>query len=600
MNIDYIKRKNNELFDCLEKNNFVSKIQNYIPIYNTLFTLNSTNYNNINLNHSLYLSSIKNLNTLDNCLISSILSSYSTISNNQNVFFKKAPLLDPYKYLIGKYENNQKILYDLPTILSTNENCIEEYLDSNNSAYIDGFFSFLTNQLHDNNNFIHGNIFYGSYLSIVHDFKIDVADDLDFLINSSYFNKHKNKLFLIDNYDHLYQEEDNEKPPLTPIIIDNTDIILNKFDIIEQPNDINNIEQIEQNNIDSTTNVNALIEINNLNEFMNKHNFENIDENIDETSDNCSSRTSYTTIDDIDIIDNDDCDDYDNNDDSEIDCDDSEIDCDDSDIDCDDSDIDCDDEINVTISKFPVQIIALERYTQTFNDLILNSQLEFEEWHSALMQIIMILITYQKVFNFTHNDLHTNNIMFKETNEKFIYYQYNNILYKVPTFGRIFKIIDFGRSIYTLNNKIYCSNSFKQGNDASTQYNTEPYYNKNKPRIDPNPSFDLCRLGCSIFDFIIDDISDIHNIELNCIQKLINEWCCDDKGLNILYKKDGSDRYLDFKLYKMIARCVTKHTPQNQLIRSEFKQYIIKSSIKVIKHIKKEFYINIDIIPCMA
>ena len=29
--------------------------------------------------------------------------------------------------------------------------------------------------------------------------------------------------------------------------------------------------------------------------------------------------------------------------------------------------------------------------------------------------------------------------------------------------------------------------------------------NEDKPRIDPNMSFDLCRLGCSIYDFIIHD-----------------------------------------------------------------------------------------------
>ena len=30
----------------------------------------------------------------------------------------------------------------------------------------------------------------------------------------------------------------------------------------------------------------------------------------------------------------------------------------------------------------------------------------------------------------------------------------------------------------------------------------EPYYNEKKSIVEPNFSFDLCRLGCSIYDFI--------------------------------------------------------------------------------------------------
>ena len=50
------------------------------------------------------------------------------------------------------------------------------------------------------------------------------------------------------------------------------------------------------------------------------------------------------------------------------------------------------------------------------------------EWASCLFQIIMILITYQKVFEFTHNDLHTNNIMYQKTDRKFMNYKFNDIL----------------------------------------------------------------------------------------------------------------------------------------------------------------------------
>ena len=37
----------------------------------------------------------------------------------------------------------------------------------------------------------------------------------------------------------------------------------------------------------------------------------------------------------------------------------------------------------------------------------------------------------------------------------------------------------------------------------------------------------------------------------------------DDNGKNILYKKNGEERYPNFKLYKMIARIVHNHTPEN-------------------------------------
>ena len=60
INLNYLKRKNAELFKSLEEPNslFLSKAQNYIPLYNKFFSLNETNYNSINLNHKWYISSI--------------------------------------------------------------------------------------------------------------------------------------------------------------------------------------------------------------------------------------------------------------------------------------------------------------------------------------------------------------------------------------------------------------------------------------------------------------------------------------------------------------------------------------------------------------
>ena len=149
----------------------------------------------------------------------------------------------------------------------------------------------------------------------------------------------------------------------------------------------------------------------------------------------------------------------------------------------DDDEEDDDEVINAVIPKFPVQIIGMENCETTMDDLITENELEENEWLSALMQIIMNLIVYQKAFNFTHNDLHTNNVMYVKTDKKCLWYRYKKKVYRVPTFGRIFKIIDFGRSIFKFNGKIFCSDSFQSGGDAATQYNTEPYFNEKKPRL---------------------------------------------------------------------------------------------------------------------
>ena len=60
ISINYQKRKNIELFKHFEEPTslFLSKTQNYIPIYARFFNLNDTNYNSINLNNKWFISSI--------------------------------------------------------------------------------------------------------------------------------------------------------------------------------------------------------------------------------------------------------------------------------------------------------------------------------------------------------------------------------------------------------------------------------------------------------------------------------------------------------------------------------------------------------------
>tara|TARA_A100001015_G_scaffold318771_1_gene439644 strand:- start:1218 stop:2948 length:1731 start_codon:yes stop_codon:yes gene_type:complete len=564
--IYYKKNNNKKLFEYLEKNGF-SNIQNYIPIYQLYFSLDENNYNNINLNNRYTIQNIvdkQNNNIFD-------IKCYDDKNNNSHPFqsfFKFSPLLDPIKYMVGKYKHLEKSkIYKLPSINSND--CIKKVLDTNNSAYIDSFFSYLSSKLLLDNGFIHGINFYGSFLSIQKEFNINIYDDLEYLYDSSFFHENKNKLFLLDdiNEDILYSETRKYRKK---IILDKKK---NNLDIEYEEIDNNMFEGMFKltdknlkihNNNNNNNNNNSLIE--EYSTTINKK-----EKSLKNTSSTCSSRTSNTDNSLSISEEENSASDITNSQMSEY------------------SSMESEETINSTILDFPIQIICLEKLENTLDYLIEKTdEISNKEWISCLFQIIMILITYQKVFDFTHNDLHTNNIMYIKTEKKFINYKYNNIYYRVPTYGKIFKIIDFGRAIYNFKGKIICSDSYHSKGDAATQYNFEPYFNKKKPRLEPNKSFDLCRLGCSLFDFFIEDINDQNNIE-DPIANLIIEWTKDDKGRNILYKNNGEERYPEFKLYKMIVRTVHKHLPENQLKKDIFKPFISSK-----KKIKKQKIINID------
>jgi hypothetical protein len=612
--VNYQKRKNINLFNKFQSNPNIalSNVQNYIPIYDSFFSLNSTNFNSINLNHMWSISDIKDLKNKSDkevsfehehiytCKLKNI-SDDEDFTMTQKVFIKMAPLLDPFKYLVGKYNHTDANLFNLPSI-DKSRKVHPKLEDPNNSSYIDGFFSFLTSQVLHKHNFVHGLDYYGSFLAIKNNYKINVIDDIDYLVQSEFFNKQKNILFTVEDYSHLMTNTLNEtslkplnimnisqKSNLSVKSIDDS-IFENIFETNKEPQSIS-LDDVKNLNID-------LVDITNSIDITDQKKSASL-----KSGSSCSSRTSHT-----------------NDNDAENDLKNNELDLNEvEDLDCSksaskssgsgsyrsnsdsnsessyetDSDFE-EEKLFLTLQKFPVQVICMENCESTLDELIINTDLSHDEWMSLLMQIIMTLITYQKLFSFTHNDLHTNNIMYIPTTKKYLYYLYKKKYYKVPTFGKIFKIIDFGRAIYKFDNKIFCSDSFQTGGDAVTQYNTEPYFNDKKPRLEPNFSFDLCRLACSIFDYIIDDMDSIKNIN-SCepIVKLIVEWCTDDNGINVLYKNNGAERYPDFKLYKMIARCVHNHSPTAQLDRPEFSKFaILKNGVS-----KGEIVMNIDELP---
>jgi len=521
----------------------IKTLQNYNPIYSLFFDLNEKTYNKIALNHPFHFINMNKVMDYEN-----------KIEHEKPVFIKYAPLIDPIRYMTGKYKGEMDKLINLPKCVDNEKSVLPKISYYNNASYTDNFFSYLASRFMHQHQFIHSVDYYGSFLGIQDKYKANISDDLEYLNSSEYFAEKINKLFTVsiegENEFANFGSRSNKKK----LVINN----ISKDELgIEEIELLENLE-IEID-VEKTSNDELVYEK------------EPVLENNDNSSNN--SEANYS--------------DNETNSDSDENTDDSEED-EDWETESSESTNEYEEENNqyAFIKNFPVQLICLEKCSGTMDELFVKQELNEEIGIASLMQIIMILVTFQKAFHFTHNDLHTNNIMYVNTDKEYLYYRYDKKVYKVPTYGKIFKIIDFGRSVYKFNSKSFFSDSFATGGDGATQYNCEPFFNEKKHRVDPNYSFDLSRLGASIYDFIIED--DKNPERFDKLQKIIYRWCLDDNNKNILYKKNGEERYPNFKLYKMIARTVHNHTPDEQLKFSEFKRFVVDS-----KKINKLY--NIDI-----
>lgn len=564
--VSYKKNNNNILFSKIKEECEFSQIQNYIPLYQKFFSLTDKTYNNINLNHKYAVTDIKESITENTFVL-------NLTDNNNNLtkesFFKFSPLLDPVKYMVGKYNNiTDDMRMTLPKLNSNTSS--KKVLDVNNSAYVDSFFSYLSSTAYHHHKFPNALDFYGSFIGIQKSHFFNIVDDLEYLYDSDFFHENKDKLF---------KTEDIDEEMLSDASRTHRKKLSLKDDTIKL--DVNELNDQMYGDVFELTEKN--LEKHNLDIEVHMDVSSNVRSRKD-TESACSSRSSNTSDEESED------EEMDISGDSLESCSNSEM----SGYSSSDND---EDYIRGEVYNFPVQIICLEKMDNTLDSLLDDeeNEMDVDEWKSCLFQICISLIVYQKMFNFTHNDLHSNNVMYIETEKKYLNYRYKNKLYRVPTFGKIYKIIDFGRSIYSHSGKKFMSDSFHQKGDASTQYNTEPYFNENKPRLEPNYSFDLCRLACSLFDYFFEDIEDVEE-EDDPIAKTIARWCTDDKGRNVLYKKDGEERYPDFKLYKMIARTVHEHTPENEFDKE--KDNIFNKFLSSRKKIgKKAKVFNVDDIP---
>ena len=572
MELGYVKAQNKELHASLAKENMLnlSNPQNYMPVLAKFFELNESNSRTVTLNHPLRLAKLNRQVSAGKYRVE--VEDAKGNTRHATAFFKFSPMLDPLRYTTGRYGPSTDRLLGLPSL--DGESGHEKSNCQNNAAYVDGFFSYLSAGLLHHHGFLHGLDSYACFLAEKNDFIVDVADDMDHLASSEFFSKHEGELFHFDSPARVMYGRGmgtGRQRPALVVAGDDCD-----------PPEVERVEDAQS--------IAALGSIFSVPEEASAPGLELVfegDKNpaapairrSERDSSSCSSRSSGTE-------------------EGELSGEEGENDHGDS-ISGTDTGSDVgtissvgEDSVNLSIKRFPVCAIALESCDSTLDQLMLRRSVSAEEWESAMFQVIVSLLAYKRAFHLTHNDLHTNNIMYKHTDKQYACYKVGGNLYKVPTHGRLYKIIDFGRAIYEYRGERLCSDSFAKHGDAATQYNCEPFMNSRRPRLDPNPSFDLCRLGCSLYDHLMDEYEGSEYRPPAVVEMMLG-WCSDDKGRNIMYKANGVERYPDFKLYKMIARTVHGHSPEKAFEAPCMQRYLsTRADIG-----RKTKIMNLDAIP---
>jgi len=241
--------------------------------------------------------------------------------------------------------------------------------------------------------------------------------------------------------------------------------------------------------------------------------------------------------------------------------------------------------------KFPTVLLFQEKMDGIMDKVLDEVDEKFEEkWTAWTFQVIAALCVAQATFGLTHNDLHTNNILYSETDDKFLYYRTrDNCIWKIPTYGKILRIIDYGRSVFRIGTQWFVSDDFAKGGDAQAQYSFGEFTIDSSPTVYPNPSFDLSRYAVSIMEPLFPEFPPekeggaILNEEgswkiketVSPLWNLLWSWLIDDTGKNILRDQGGMERFPDFDLYETIAAHVFTAKPQEQIRKEIFAQYSI-------------------------
>jgi hypothetical protein len=226
-----------------------------------------------------------------------------------------------------------------------------------------------------------------------------------------------------------------------------------------------------------------------------------------------------------------------------------------------------------TFSNVPVQLTVMEQCEGTLYQLMCLDT-DTSKHMAWLTQVLFALAYAQRTIGLTHNDLHSNNIMYVKTEKEYLHYKMDGNTFKVPTFGYLIKIIDFERSIASIRvcgmrqPKQFVSDHFSPNEEAGGQYNIEPFHVQKIETIRPNPSFDLVRLATSMFWDLFPEGPEHDEYKANPIFTTLIRWMTLEDGTSVFFGKSAPshERYHGFDLYKAITRyCKDTAIPRKEI-----------------------------------
>ena len=415
-------------------------------------------------------------------------------------FIKISPLIDPVHYI----KNN---LHCMKSCNTTNfipdENTLDIVKKINskyNSSYIESFMGFLLNKLIETNICIGFPKFYTSFTAIKENAYFDITEDYNDIKFKSWFKqKKRNNLFLKKTVYDDFDDDDSDD------------------DSHKSENSIEDVLQLDDLNLSDDDDNSLNMELETIS-----------NENKDDVT---NKDNEFLELDDLS-----ECDDLEFRDKIDI----------------------------IEFPEYPVNACVLQKCNYTLDELIddLNYDISEDEWISILFQIIFNLLIAQKHYKMCHNDLHSSNIMFEETDIKYIYYSVNGIYYKIETFGKIVKVIDFGRASFCYNGEWFISDVFNGDGDAEGQFNypEHQYFNPEKTDRPINYSFDIVRLATTIYERFDNN---------KRIRKFLDKTMMDDFDNNVIFLED------DFSLYIHISRHCHNAKPSKLIKDSLFKDLTI-------------------------